>query len=260
MYLVYHIWHQPASGAILDAMRDTVMQLMATMAALPGFDLVGLIQWGGFILVALIIFAESGLLIGFFLPGDSLLFTAGFLVYTDLLPINIVLFIVILFVAAVLGDSVGYTFGRRVGRKLFDKPSSRVFKQEYVVAAEKFYHRHGGKAIILARFVPVVRTFAPIVAGTAKMPYRRFLAFNVIGGFVWTAGITSLGYFLGHWFTSAGIEIDTIILPIVATIIFLSILPPLIHIFKDKKRRDAVWDTSKRQFISLRGKITKKRR
>lgn len=241
-------------------MRDTFMQIAATAAALPGFDLVGLIQWGGFIIVALIVFAESGLLIGFFLPGDSLLFTSGFLVYTGVLPINIVLFIAILFVAAVLGDSVGYTFGRRVGRKLFDKPSSRIFKQEYIVAAEKFYHRHGGKAIILARFVPVVRTFAPIVAGTAKMPYQKFLAFNIIGGLVWTAGITSLGYFLGHWFTSIGLEIDTVILPVVALIILLSILPPLIHIFKDKKRRQAVWEASKRQLSTLRGKVSKKRR
>lgn len=227
------------------------LSLFTHFAALPGFDIVELIKWGGVAGVALIVFAESGLLIGFFLPGDSLLFTAGFLIHTGLLPINLYLFIAIIFVAAVLGDSVGYTFGRRVGRKIFDKPNSKLFKQEYLTQAEIFYEKHGGKTIILARFIPIIRTFAPIVAGTAKMPYHTFLTYNVIGGFIWTAGVTSLGYVLGAWFESMGIDIDHVLLPIVLVIILISVLPPVIHIFKDPKQRDSFKRLVKRQFDVL---------
>ncbi len=218
---------------------------------IPGVDLIDFIKYVGVIGVALVIFAESGLLIGFFLPGDSLLFTAGFLTFTGYLPINIHLLVAILFIAAALGDSVGYTFGRRVGHRVFNRQNSLLFKQENVQKAQAFYEKHGGKTIIIARFIPIVRTFAPVVAGVAKMHYKTFLSFNLIGAFLWAAGVTYLGYFAGSWFESVGIEIDTVILPIVLVIILLSILPPLFHIFKDKKQRVAFLVGAKRQFEVL---------
>ena len=221
---------------------------------IPGVDLIDFIKFVGVLGVALVIFAESGLLIGFFLPGDSLLFTAGFLTYQGFLPLNINALVLILFVAAVLGDSVGYTFGYRLGPKVFSRPNSRIFKQENVRKAQEFYEKHGGKTIVIARFIPIVRTFAPIVAGASEMTYRRFLAYNIFGGFLWAAGVTYAGYFLGAWFKSIGINVDTILLPIIAVIIFISVLPPLIHIFKDKDRRHVMWEATKNQ-LGFKSKI-----
>ncbi|MBC7564623.1 VTT domain-containing protein [Candidatus Saccharibacteria bacterium] len=218
---------------------------------IPGVDLVTFIQTVSLLGVAFVIFAESGLLIGFFLPGDSLLFTFGFLVYTGVLPVNLFVAILVLFVAAVLGDSVGYTFGRRVGPRLFSRPDARLFKQAYIIRAQEFYEKHGSKTIILARFIPVVRTFAPIVAGAGNMPYKRFLTFNIIGAFIWTAGVTSAGYLLGKWFESMGWEIDQVLLPIIAIIIIISILPPAIHILREKKTRDALMAGIRRQFAFI---------
>lgn len=218
---------------------------------IPGVNLIDFIASVSIIGVALVIFAESGLLIGFFLPGDSLLFTTGFLIYTGLVPFNIHLAVLILFLAAVTGDSVGYTFGKKAGPRVFNKPDARLFKQEYVRRAQDFYEKHGGKTIIIARFIPIVRTFAPIVAGAANMSYRRFLSFNLIGGLLWTAGVTYAGFFLGKWFEHMGWEIDTILLPIVAIIIVVSVLPPAIHIFKDKRQRHAFWNGTKREITSL---------
>lgn len=179
--------------------------------------------------VAGIIFAESGLLIGFFLPGDSLLFTAGFLVQQDILAFNIHLLAFILFVAAALGDSVGYAFGNRVGRRLFKREDSLLFHKENLHRAEAFYEKHGGKTIVLARFVPVIRTFAPIVAGMSNMRYKAFLAYNLIGALLWATGLTYLGYFAGSWIERYGINIEYVILGI----IFLSILPPIIHVLRE---------------------------
>ena len=221
---------------------------------IPGFELVEFIKLVGVVGVALVVFAESGLLIGFFLPGDSLLFTAGFLTYTGFLPVNIHVLVGILFLAAVAGDSVGYAFGRKAGPHIFSKPDARLFKQEYVQKAQTFYDTHGGKTVVIARFIPIVRTFAPIVAGAAKMDYKRFLAFNIIGGFLWAVGITYAGYFLGKWFESMGWEIDHVLLPVIAVIILLSVLPPAIHIFKDKKRRHAIIHATKRQIRTLTSK------
>lgn len=226
-------------------------KIPALMAALPFLDPVAIIKWAGVVGVAFIVFAESGLLIGFFLPGDSLLFTAGFLTQTGFLPINIHVLVAILFVAAVSGDSVGYTFGRRVGRKLYERPNSRWFKQEHVQKAELFYEKYGGKTIILARFIPFVRTFAPIIAGTAKMNYPKFLTYNIIGGLLWAVGITYLGYFLGEVLTRAGYEIDEVLLPIILLIIFVSILPPIYHLLKDKERRRVLWAATKLQLAKL---------
>lgn len=218
---------------------------------IPGVDLIEFIKWGGVFAVAAVIFAESGLLIGFFLPGDSLLFTAGFLTSTGYVPINIHVLVVILFLAAALGDSVGYLFGHRVGRRVFNRPNSRVFKQENVKKATEFYERHGGKTIILARFMPVIRTFVPIVAGVAKMPYRTFLLYNVIGALIWAVGITYAGYFIGGYFKSIGVEIDRVLLPIVALILLTSVVPPAIHLMRDKKQRQAMWNGTKRQLRIL---------
>lgn len=224
------------------------------LVMIPGVDLIEFIKWASIIGVALVVFAESGLLIGFFLPGDSLLFTTGFLISAGFLNINIHLAVLILFIAAVAGDSVGYTFGRKLGPRLFRKKDARFFKQEYIQQAQTFYEKHGGKTIIIARFIPIVRTFAPIVAGASDMNYRRFLAFNVIGALLWAAGVTYAGFILGGIFERAGIEIDTILLPIIIVIILVSVLPPAIHILKVKKNRDAIWDGTKRQFKTVFGR------
>ena len=143
-----------------------------------------------------IIFAESGLLIGFFLPGDSLLFTAGLFAAKGTFNLPVVL--VGCFLAAVIGDQVGYVFGKRVGPSIFRRPNSRLFKQEYVLKADEFFERHGPKTIVLARFVPVVRTFVPVLAGVGKMHYRTFITYNIVGGLLWAVGITTLGYALGR--------------------------------------------------------------
>lgn len=197
---------------------------------------------GGYFLISAIVFAESGLLIGFFLPGDSLLFTAGFLASQGFFDIGVISGLC--FVAAVTGDSVGYAFGSRVGRRLFLRPDSRLFKQEYLLRAEAFYEKHGAKTIVLARFVPVVRTFAPIVAGIGKMNYRTFLTYNLIGGALWALGLTWLGYWVGDLVPN----VDRYILPVIAIIILLSIMPGVIELLKTPKRRRGSWSTIKRIF------------
>ena len=220
-------------------------------SALFGIDPEAIIATMGVLGILAVIFAESGLLIGFFLPGDTLLFTAGFLIQAGILKIDIALLVILLFVAATLGDSVGYTFGRRIGQRLFSRPNSRLFKQENIQKAEAFYEKHGAKTIILARFIPVVRTFAPVVAGVGKMKYGTFITYNIIGGLLWAGGVTYLGYFLGGWFVSMGLNIDQVLLPVVAVILLLSILPAAIHLLKDKKQRIALWDGTKRQIRIL---------
>lgn len=199
------------------------------------YGLDALINLVGVAGIAAIIFAESGLLIGFFLPGDSLLFTAGFLVSQNVLKFDIHLLVAILFVAAALGDSVGYTFGKRIGRRLFRRKESLLFHKENLRRAEAFYEKHGSKTIVLARFVPVVRTFAPIIAGISNMPYRTFVTYNLLGAFLWAVGLTYLGYFAGDIIERAGINIEYVILGI----IFLSVLPPIIHVLKEPEARRA---------------------
>lgn len=196
------------------------------------------------------IFAESGLLIGFFLPGDSLLFMAGFLVQNGTFNINIHLFIVLLFIAAVLGDNVGYTFGKKVGRKLFDRENTRFFRKENLQRAEAFYEKHGSKTIVIARFVPIVRTFAPIVAGSSKMPYRTFLIYNVIGAALWTTSFTYIGYFVGKILIEAHVNVELIALAIIG----LSIAPFIIHILAEKDRRTQLIEGTKREIAILLGK------
>jgi len=178
--------------------------VLALILAAGGFlDPEKLIDTFGLLGIFVIVFAESGLLIGFFLPGDSLLFTAGFLAsgpssVTESLHLPLVPLLLGTWAAAVAGDQVGYLFGQRVGPALFRRPDSRFFKQENVEKAQAFFAKHGPKAIVLARFVPIVRTFTPITAGVGRMPYRTFVIFNVLGGTLWAIGVTLLGYFLGQ--------------------------------------------------------------
>jgi membrane-associated protein len=196
----------------------------------------------GYLGIFAIIFAESGLLIGFFLPGDSLLFTAGFLASQGIF--SIVPLTIICFVAAVVGDSVGYSFGAKVGPKLFSKKESLLFNPENIEKTKQFYEKHGKKTIVLARFIPVVRTFAPIVAGVGKMDYKTFLSYNLIGGLIWGVGLTVAGYFLGRLIP----DVDTYLLPIIATIVLLSVLPPAIHLLKDEKVRARLNSTWRKVF------------
>ncbi len=193
------------------------------------FDLVSLIKGAGYLGLFGIVFAESGLLVGFFLPGDSLLFTAGFLASQGYLDIRTLALLT--FAAAVLGDTVGYTFGNRIGYKIFNKEKSIFFNKAHLERARNYFETYGAKTILLARFVPIVRTFAPIMAGVGKMRYRVFLSYNVIGALFWAGGVTSLGYYLGNAIPNA----DRFILPIVGLIIVLSVMPGVIHIFKKSR-------------------------
>lgn len=196
------------------------------MASLLPIDLQTLVQTIGILGIAGIIFAETGLLVGFFLPGDSLLFTAGVLASQDILPITVLVGAV--FAAAVIGDSVGYAIGAYLGPRIFTRENSRFFHREHIERTQKFYARHGGKTIILARFIPIIRTFAPVLAGVGNMHYPRFFAYNFIGGILWAVCIPLIGYFLGSMIPS----IDTYLFPIIAGIIILSILPAAIHMPK----------------------------
>lgn len=185
----------------------------------------------GYLGIFAVIFAESGLLIGIVFPGDSLLFTAGFLSSQGYF--NITYLVLICFIAAVLGDSVGYTFGRRVGKKFFSKEKSFFFNPENVVRAQRFYDKHGGKTIILARFLPGIRTLAPILAGVGDMHYPTFLSYNVVGGLIWAVGLTSLGYYLGSVIPG----IDKYLLPILLFIIFASVIPSFWKVIFNREHR-----------------------
>lgn len=181
--------------------------------------------------VIAVIFIETGLFFGFFFPGDSLLFTAGFFASQGNLPLMILLFGT--FVASVLGDNTGYLFGKKIGPKLFTKEDSLLFNKEHIAKAQHFYEKHGKKTIILARFIPIVRTFAPVVAGIGNMNYRTFFIFNLIGGFVWTWGVVLAGYFFGKIIPDA----ERYIIPAVAIIIIVSSAPALKQIFIEARKK-----------------------
>ncbi|PSB02856.1 DedA family protein [Merismopedia glauca] len=183
-----------------------------------------LLIWG-------IIFAESGIMLGFFLPGDTLLIIAGVLAKAELMDIRVLIFGC--FVAAVLGDNIGYATGHKFGRKLFTKEDSLLFHKKHLVKAQNFYEEHGKKTIVLARFLPIVRTFAPIVAGIASMRYRTFMSYNLIGGFIWTFGVTLGGYFIVGIISEE--LLDKYLILIILFIIVISLLPSIIHLIKESK-------------------------
>lgn len=193
-------------------------------------DVRGLVQAGGYLALAIIVFTETGLMIGFFLPGDSLLVTAGlFAAKGDL---NIVVLNVLLMACAITGDATGYYIGKKLGPALFRKEDSILFKKKHLIATHEFYERHGGKTIIIARFVPIIRTFAPVVAGMANMSYRRFALFNIIGGVGWVFSMTMLGYLLVTMFPATEQHIEKVII----IVIFLSILPGIIEFLRARFR------------------------
>ncbi len=198
-------------------MLDLIQSFFKTLYNVPE-----LIRWGGLLGLIVIVFAETGLMIGFFLPGDSLLVTAGlFAAKGDL---NIVWLNVSLILAAIVGDAVGYWIGYRTGKALYSRPNSFFFRREHLIKTHEFYEKHGGKTIIIARFMPIFRTFAPVVAGAAEMTYRKFAVFNIVGGILWVMSMTLTGYFLGL----AVPDLEKHIHIVVAVVIFLSLLPALI--------------------------------
>lgn len=215
------------------------------------FNTEALIASGGILLVAGIVFAESGLLIGFFLPGDTLLFSAGLLAAQGAISLPWLLVAVI--AAAIIGDNVGYSIGRRAGPRIFKKEDGILFHKDHLLRAEKFYEDHGGKTVTLARFVPVVRTFAPVVAGAGKMPRRRFMAYNVIGAIAWGGGVTMLGYWLGNRIPWLSDYIEYVLIGV----ILISLLGSFAHLLRDPHTRKAMKAGIKNQVskIALNKKV-----
>jgi membrane-associated protein len=204
---------------------------------LPGIDITELIKAFGILGVAAIIFAESGLLLGFFFPGDTLMFSAGFLATKDIFGVSVHVLVLYLIVAAILGEAVGYLFGHRVGHRVFRRKDSVLFHPDNLVKAEKFYEKYGPITILLARFIPVVRTFVPIVAGATKMNQRVFTLYNVLGAILWVSLTTYVGYFAGDFLERRGINIDSLILPIIALVMLFTVGSPLLHILRDPESR-----------------------
>jgi membrane-associated protein len=198
------------------------------------FNVTHLIQTGGLVLIAAVIFAESGMMIGFLFPGDTLLLSAGVLAAGGTLSLPLT--IIVISIAAILGDNVGYHIGRHVGRRLFSKADGIVFRHEYIMRAEAFYKKHGSKTMLVAHFVPVVRSFAPVAAGAAKMPLSQFMIFDAIGDIAWSVAITCFGFFVG----SRVPGIDRYIEPLLIIIVLIFLTPTLYHIAKDQKIRSAI--------------------
>lgn len=198
------------------------------------FDLMKILEAGGYLGLFGIIFAETGLLIGFFLPGDSLLFTAGILAAQGFF--NIYILIAVMLASAIIGDSVGYNIGKKLGPKIFNREESILFHKDHIEKAQQFYAKHGPKTIILARFIPIIRTFAPTLAGVGKMEYRTFLTYNIVGALLWVFSITLLGYFLGLTIPN----IEHYIIPGVIVIVLLSVSPYIRKIVVDKNFRDSI--------------------
>ncbi|NUO39890.1 MAG: DedA family protein [Gemmatimonadaceae bacterium] len=198
-------------------------------------DVRHLVQVGGYVGLTAIIFAETGLLIGFFLPGDSLLVTAGLLAAQPQFGLNVWLLGLLLTVAAILGNSLGYLIGRYSGPRLFTRDDSLLFKKKHLFRAQEFYTRHGGKTLVIARFMPIVRTFVPVVAGMAQMNVRVYTAYNVLGAVLWIWSMLFIGYFLGRFIPGVDQHIEKVIL----LVIFLSLLPGLISWWRERKRSTA---------------------
>jgi len=207
---------------------DFVFRTLTTPELLIQFLSQFVSGWPGYALLFAIVFSETGLLLGFFLPGDSLLFTVGAVAGAG--QLNIGLIIAVLIVAAITGVASGYTIGRHTGPRIFSRPDSRLFKQEYLRKTQAFYEKHGGKTIIYAQFVPIIRTFAPFVAGVAQMPYARFAMFNVIGSIGWVSSMTLLGYFVG--------DIPLVrrhFEKVVILIVLVSVLPIIVELIKSRR-------------------------
>ena len=197
------------------------------------YDIESLIQWGGLAMICAIVFAETGLMIGFFLPGDSLLVTAGVFAAAGFLDLSLLLGLVSL--CAVVGDQLGYYIGQKTGQALFTREDSLLFKRSHVLKAQAFYEKYGAKTIVIARFVPIVRTFAPVIAGVGKMNYRRFVTYNIAGGVLWVFSMVLTGYLLG----SAVPNISEHIHLVIAVVIILSILPAVIEVIRNRRKSAA---------------------
>jgi len=195
-------------------------------------DVQGLVAWGGYLGMSLIVFAETGLLIGFFLPGDSLIVTAGLLAATSGI-VNVYLLGLLLIVASILGNTVGYAIGAATGPRLFNREDSLLFNKKHLNRAHAFYEKHGGLTIILARFMPIVRTFVPVVAGIGQMEYRRYMQYNVVGGVAWIWSMLFIGYFLGRYIPGVDKHIEVVIL----LVIFVSFLPGIIDWWRHREKR-----------------------
>jgi len=211
---------------------DPVLSLQLLGRILPQIPSVeDLVVWGGYAGMFAIIYAETGLLVGFFLPGDSLLVTAGLFAATgrfDIFYLN-----ALLIPAAIAGDATGYWIGLRAGHALYSRPQSRFFRRDHLLRTREFYERYGGVTIVIARFMPFVRTFAPVVAGVAEMKYRRFALFNITGGVGWILSMTLLGYFLGRSIPGIGSKIEYVI----AAVVFVSVLPMVIKFLQMRFRK-----------------------
>lgn len=210
----------------MDALVDLVTGLLTGRHGLDD-----LIRWGGYAVLTAIVFTETGLLIGFFLPGDSLLITAGLVAATG--QLNIWMLNALLIVAAVVGDSVGYAIGRRAGPRLFTRPKSLLFNPRHIERTRAFYARHGARTIVIARFVPIVRTFAPVVAGVGEMEYRRFVFYNVAGGVGWVTSMTWAGYLLGQVVPNISDHIHIVVI----VVIVLSMIPIAVELVRERRRR-----------------------
>jgi len=194
-------------------------------------DVRAIIAWGGYVGLTAIIFAETGLLVGFFLPGDSLLVTAGLLAATTGV-FNVFWLGLLLTVASILGNTAGYGIGRATGARLFSREDSLLFNKKHLTRAHEFYERHGGKTVIIARFMPIVRTFVPVVAGMGKMEYRRYTVYNVVGGVAWIWSMLCIGYFLGRYIPGIDQHIESVII----LVVFLSLLPGIIGWYRARKK------------------------
>lgn len=207
--------------------------LVALLPQLPTLE--ELVIWGGYAGLFLIVFAETGLLIGFFLPGDSVLVTAGLLIAAGRVPMDITLLNFLLCIAAITGDATGYWIGLKTGQALYNRPQSRFFRRDYLLKTKEFYEKYGGITIVLARFMPFARTFAPVVAGIGAMKYRRFVSFNIFGGVGWVVSMTLIGYYLGRVVPGIERHVEYII----AGVILLSILPMIIKYAQHKMRKES---------------------
>lgn len=195
------------------------------------FDVHQIIQTGGLFIIALIIFAESGMMIGFFFPGDTLLFSAGIIAASG--NLSLIPTLIVIAAAAILGDNIGYQIGKSLGPRLFRKKDGIIFRHDYIMKAEKFYERHGSKTMLIAHFIPIVRTFAPVTAGAGNMPRNQFMFYDAVGDIAWTLVVTLLGYFVGSRIPS----IEQYIEPILLLVVLATLIPTLYHALKDPKIR-----------------------